>query len=199
MWVYDRLIVSRMDKRRLCSRNVQKQLFTLFLLFDLSIVKSEAPTERSDVFASNDCSYIDSSSPTQYCVDPASKRKESYECFNFKDELHTKEDHTFFNTKTTYLNSRGVLHARWNGTFPVPEDCRPIYLHFLNRHSIRFPSQKHIKEFDKNLDKFRLNIIKNNHNDLSLTLDFIKWKLRMDPNDDNLVTTSGRFQTALTG
>src|SRR5699024_6287029 len=73
------------------------------------------------------------------------------------------------------------------------------YLFFLNRHSIRYPSVKEIRKFGSVLPALRDKFIASGKLNPIVFKELFNWKLLMNEVDENHVSLSGKFETAITG
>lgn len=129
-------------------------------------------------------------------------------CYRFSETVENRPDfakyddnYRFFNTKTTYLAARREIKKIFKDKWPTNEvkQCLPIYLFFLNRHSIRYPKAREINELNSSLNSFRKELIPSNKLNFKLFIYFLTWHIRMRENDDNHISLTGRFESACTG
>nr|XP_027205533.1 multiple inositol polyphosphate phosphatase 1-like [Dermatophagoides pteronyssinus] len=128
-------------------------------------------------------------------------------CFDFSNVLSSSTNDTLecnkyrlFSTKTTYLTAREEIRKIFPTKWPNEElrKCQPIYLFFLNRHSIRYPSAREIGKFNQLLHSIRRELLESDKLNYRMYIYLITWRFRMLPNDDNHVSYTGKLQTART-
>lgn len=142
------------------------------------------------------------------CLIFAFKQQQSSNlCYRFSETVKNLPDneyndnYRFFNTKTTYLAARSEIRKIFNDKWPKNElkQCSPIYLFFLNRHSIRYPKAREINELNSSLSSFRNELISSGKLSFKLLIYLLTWRIRMVEKDDNHISLTGRFESACTG
>lgn len=105
-----------------------------------------------------------------------------------------------FSTKTTYLTAREEIRKIFPSEWPNEiEQCTPVYMFFLNRHSIRYPSAKEINKFNILLNTFREELLNSGKLSYRMFIYLATWRFRMSEVDDNHVSYTGKLETAQTG
>ena len=106
-----------------------------------------------------------------------------------------------FGTKTTYLTAREEIRKLFDKQWPLKQinKCSPVYLFFLNRHSIRYPSLKEIRGFRNILPLLRDKLITGGKLNSILFRELLNWKLLINDIDENRISQSGKLETAITG
>ncbi|KAH9516844.1 multiple inositol polyphosphate phosphatase 1 isoform X1 [Dermatophagoides farinae] len=104
-----------------------------------------------------------------------------------------------FSTKTTYLTAREEIRKIFPSEWPNEiEQCTPVYMFFLNRHSIRYPSAKEINKFNILLNTFREELLNSGKLSYRMFIYLATWRFRMSEVDDNHVSYTGKLETAQT-
>ncbi len=125
---------------------------------------------------------------------------QSYECFQFPEQKPSGSINLYsdvFNTKTTYLNAWLFLQERANITVGVESTCKPIYLFYIGRHSIRYPMKKEVVKFTEVLPGVRQELLRGGRLSRNVQADLQRWRLFISPSESARVTLSGQLDTAL--
>lgn len=105
----------------------------------------------------------------------------------------------YFSTKTTYQRAHEAIQRTFDLAFPDLGLCKPIYLYYLGRHSIRYPNVKEIDKTRQVLTRMRTNLLAAGKLS-SHTAHFLKnWKYVLFRGDNMNVTHAGDSQTRALG
>jgi hypothetical protein len=112
--------------------------------------------------------------------------------------------HRLYGTKTTYKNSRDLIKEVSTAQPINLENCQTVSLYVFKRHGIRYPDGEDIPDMEKTLNKIRDQVLIAASEGNTSLCDFDveslrKWKINMNPEDDNLITRSGEQEIAEVG
>ena len=126
-----------------------------------------------------------------------------FECLNFvADPVSNiiKADAAFqrYGSKTTYLKAREYIRYTYNISWSFDRtQYEPVSLFFFSRHTIRYPSEKEIGKFSSNMPDAAKLFLANPNLKTELRTELTNWRLLMHPTEENRVSISGRFETAI--
>lgn len=130
------------------------------------------------------------------------KIQQDYLCISDQDDQMIElKSNEHCGSKTSYLTARYdrklLMERDWHLN---NQQCKPIYLYFLGRHSIRFPGLKEIIKQERLMPKYA-KIISKNGTKLSngIRHDLHYWTLMYDQTDQYHVTLSGKYETQTIG
>ena len=125
------------------------------------------------------------------------------ECFRFPQNsipISYNPPDDVLGSKTSYMKARQLIRQKYNSTFPLDsQSCSPIYMFYFGRHTIRFPMEKEVVKFQKEIPSIQQELLSGGRLNENLDNELKHWQLLMHLSENARVTLSGQLDTSVQG